>query len=184
MSHSFEITYKWEKRSEPYRFAEEDYVDATMLFMCFRRFLALYDGTFLVRINELDLHFDLEPDFSTIFEELPDALEALTANTDSPAELHFFEQATDLIFWLERLADTISIRMGKGPSVGRRFDNLPESVFFVPANVFLKEWVQFANAVLNALVGLMPDLTGDQSYREYRDRILALEKLSDPGCSA
>jgi hypothetical protein len=176
MSNSFKITYKWEKRSEPYRFDEEDYIDWTRLFTCLRRFLALYDGTFRVRINEFDLHFDLEPDFSTIFEELPDVLETLKANTDSPAELHLFEQGTDLIFWLERQADTISIRMEKGPSVGSRFADLPESVFSVPANVFLKEWIRFTKAVLDALVELQPDLTGDESYQEYRNRLLAVEK--------
>src|SRR5919109_1278575 len=98
MSNSFKITYSWEKRSEPYGFDEENYIDWSMLFSCLRRFLALYDGTFLVRINEFDLHFDLEPDLSTIFEELPGVLETLTANTDSPVELHLFEQGTDLIF--------------------------------------------------------------------------------------
>ena len=175
MSNSFKITCKWEKRSEPYRFDEEDYIDWTMLFMSLRRFLALYDGPFLIRINEFDLDFDLEPDLSTIFEELPDVLEALSTNTDSPVELHFFEQGTDLIFWLERQADTISIRFVKGPSVGRRFADLPESLHSIPANIFLNEWVRFANAVLDALVELQPDLTGDQSYLEYRDRLQALK---------
>jgi hypothetical protein len=176
MSNSFKITYKWEKQSEPYPFDEEDYIDWTMLFICLERFLALYEGTFVVRINELDLLFDLDPDFSIIFEELPDVLEALMANTDSPVELYFAEQGTDLKFRLERQADTISIRMEKGLSAGSRFANLPESVFSVPANVFLKEWVRFTKAVLDALVELQPDLAGEDSCQKYRDRLLALEK--------
>jgi hypothetical protein len=177
MSNAFKITYKWEKRSDPYSFYEEDFVDYTVLFTCLRRFLALYDGTFVVRISELDLHFDLEPDFSIIFEELPDALEALLLNTDSPVELYFAEQGTDLKFLLERQADTISIRFVKGLTVGWEFESLPESVFSVSANVFLSEWVRFAQAVLDALVALQPDLTNDQSYQEYRNRLLALQKI-------
>jgi hypothetical protein len=176
MSKSFKITYNWEKQSEPYPFDEEDYVDANVLFICLERFLALYEGTFLVRINEFDLHFDLDPDFSIIFEELPGVLQTLMSNTDSPVELYFAEQGTDLNFCLERQADTISIRFVKGLSVGEEYEDLPESVFSIPANVFLNEWVRFANAVLDALVALQPDLTGDQSYQEYRDRLLALEK--------
>jgi hypothetical protein len=175
MSNLFKITYKWEKRSEPYRFDEEDYVDITVVDLCLERFLSLYEGTFVVHINDFDLLFDLHSDFSIIFEELPEVLEALTANTDSPVELYFAEQGTELIFQLARQADTISIRFVKGPGVGRRFADLPESIDLIAANVFLSEWVRFTQAVLDALVALQPDLTSDQSYQEYRDRLVALE---------
>jgi hypothetical protein len=178
MSNSFKITYRWEKRSDPQYFDEEDFVDATVLYICLRRFLALYEGTFLIRINEFDLHFYLRPDLSTIFEELPDVLEALTANTDSPVRLYFFEQGTELSFWLERQADTIHIRMvDELRGNDKRDTELPTSVMSVPANVFLNEWARFVNAVLDALVALQPDLAGDQSYQEYRDRLLALERV-------
>jgi hypothetical protein len=177
MSNSFKITYNWEKRSEPYDFDEEDYLDATVLFICLERFLALYDGTFLVRINEFDLLFYLDPDLSTIFEKLPDVLEALKADTDSPVRLHFFEQSAELSFWMERQADKINIRLvDELRGSDKPSTELPTSVFSVPANVFLNEWVRFVNAVLDALIGLQPDLTGDQSYQEYRDRLLALER--------
>jgi hypothetical protein len=176
MSNSVKITYNWEKRSEPYRFDEEDFSDITVVALCLERFLALYEGTFLVRINEFDLNFYLNPDLSTIFEELPDVLETLMSNTDSPVGLHFFEQGTELSFWMERHADTINIRIVDDLIDGKRSTNLPASVLPIPANVFLNEWVRFANAVLDALIALQPDLTGDQSYQEYRDRLLVLER--------
>ena len=150
----------------------------TPLVLCLERFLAIYQGQFVVHINGLDLHFDLRPDLSTVFEELPDVLEALTSDTDSPVELHFFEQGTDLAFWLERHANTISIRFTKGSSVGRRFVDLPEATFFVPANVFLDEWIRVAQAVLDALLALQPDLASDESYQEYRNRLLDLQSVS------
>jgi hypothetical protein len=176
MSDSFKIIYNWEKQNEPYRFDEEDFSDITVVALCLERFLSIYEGTFLVRINEFDLLFYLDPDLSTIFEELPGVLEALTANTDSPVELRFFEQGTELSFWMERQADSINFRIVDELIDGKRSTELPVSVLPIQANVFLNEWVRFANAVLDALVELQPDLTGDQSYLEYRDRLLALEK--------
>jgi len=178
MNDSFKITYSWEKQSTPSRFEAEDYVDVTPLVLCLERFLAIYEGQFVVHINDLDLHFDLRPDLSTVFEELPEVLEALTSDTDSPVELHFFEQGTDLSFWLERHANTISIRFGKGPSVGKRFADLPEATFSVPANVFLDEWIRFVQAVLDALLALQPDLANDESYQEYRNRLLNLRSVN------
>jgi len=180
MDVSFKITYFWEKRSDPFHFEEQDYVDVTMLFLCLQRFLALFKGEFVARVGDLDLHFDLDPDLSTIFEELPETLESLASVTDSPVELRFFEQGTDVTFWLERLADTINVRFTTGPSVGGRFINLPKSAFQVPANAFLNEWVRFAQATLDALVDLQPDLADDESYKEYRGRLLALDSMSSP----
>jgi hypothetical protein len=68
------------KRSEPQHFDAEDFEDYTVLYICLRRFLALYEGKFLVRINEFDLLFYLDPDLSIISEELPDVLETLMWN--------------------------------------------------------------------------------------------------------
>ena len=146
------------------------------LILCLERFLAIYAGQFVVSINDLGLHFDFRPDLSTVFEELPDVLEALTSDTDAPVELHFYEQGTDLAFWLERHANIISIRFTKGLSVGRRFVDLPEVTYSVPANVFLDEWIRFAQAVLDALLALQPDLASDESYQEYHNRLLTLQR--------
>lgn len=176
MSNSFKITYSWEKQNTPSRFEEEDYADVTALVLCLERFLAIYTGQFVVHINDLDLHFDLRPDLSTIFEELPDVLEALTSDTDAPVELYFFEQGTDLTFLLERHANKVSIRFIKGPSVGRRFVDLPEETYSVPANEFLDEWIKFAQAVLDELLALQPDLVSDESYQEYHNRLLTLRR--------
>ena len=177
MSESFKITYSWEKQSTPSRFEEGDFVDVNALVLSLERFLAIYAGQFVVSIDDLDLQFELRPDLSTVFEELPDVLEALTSDTDAPVELYFFEQGTDLAFLLERHANTISIRFTKGPSVGRRFDDLPEATFSVPSKVFLAEWSRLAQAVLDALRDLQPDLASDQSYQEYRNRLRALESV-------
>ena len=175
MSVSFKIEYSWEKQSTPSRFVEGDFVDVNALVLCLERFLAIYAGQFVVSINDLDLQFDLRPDLSTVFEELPDVTGVLTSDTDAPVELYFFEQGTDLALLLERHANTISIRFTKGPSVGRRFVDLPETTFSVPAKVFLTEWSGFAQAALDALLDLQPDLASDESYQEYRNRLLALQ---------
>jgi len=153
-------------------------VDVNALVLCLERFLAIYTGQFAVHINDLDLHFDLRPDLSTIFEELPDVLKALTSDTEAPVELYFYEQGTDLTFWLERQANTISIRFTKGPSVGKQFADLPEATFSVPANEFLDEWIRFAQAVLDVLLALQTDLASDESYQEYRNRLLNLQSVN------
>lgn len=175
MSDLFKVTYYWEKRATRLDFDEGNYADATELFLGLERFLATNQGHFVVYVDDFDLHFDLDPDLSTIFEELPEVLGDLTAETELPVELHFYEQGTDLIFLLERKGDTITIRFAKGPSVGKRFAHVPERTLAVPADVFIDQWVRFAQAILEGLVTLQPELKNDQSYQAYSGRVDLLQ---------
>lgn len=178
MSVLFKITYSWEKRSVPQRFDEDDYVDLAAVVLSLEHFVAIYQGQFVVHIHDNDLLFDLRPDLTTIFEELPNVLEALTTKTKVPVKLHFYEQGTDLTFLLERQEDTIFIRFVKGPSVGKQFVNLPETTFSVHADLFLHEWVYFVRAVLKALITLQPELETEESYQQYLKRIIVIQNGS------
>jgi hypothetical protein len=174
----FKITYSWEKRPDPEDFSENDYVDWSKIFQCLRRFLAFYKGEFVVHIGDLELYFDLDPDLSTIFEALPEVLESLTSDTVSLVVLDFFEQGTDIAFLLERHGETITLRFEKGLSVGYQFRGLPDTSFALSAITFLAEWIHFAEAILDALVALQPDIVNDESYRQYSARLIAAKPSS------
>jgi hypothetical protein len=174
MSTSFEIEYWWTERRVPLPFTSEDYVDATALFLGLEHFLSRYQGEFVIHIDDLELRFELDPDLSTVFEEIPAVLQKLHSENRSPVELYFFEQGTDLILLLERQEDAINIHFQKGLATGQRFTYLPDSGFSVLADLFLKEWIQFTQVVLDALVSLEPGLTDEEGYQEYRARLLAL----------
>ena len=175
MSAVFKITYSWQKRREPLPFGEDDYVDASPLSLALQHFLANWEGGFVVQIDDTKLRFDLRPDLSTVFQEIPDVLKKLTLASAAPAELYFFEQGTDLTLLLERRESVIIIQFAKGPSAGNRFSDLPGTRFTAPADLFFIEWIRFAQAVLDHLTGLLPDLVNEESCRDYRASLRALE---------
>ncbi len=144
---------------------------ASPLFVALRHFLALYEGEFVVRVGDLHLRFDLRPDLSTVFEDLPGVLTALAADTAAAEELYFFEQGTDVAFLLERKGEVVTIRFRRGLTAGWEFDDLPEGPLAVAAGQFIGEWVLLARRVLQALVALEPGLDGDDSYRRYRGQL-------------
>lgn len=174
MNDLFKITYFCEERGTPFHFDMEDYADVSPLYLCMERFLSAYQGEFVLKIGDIDLTFEFRPDLSTIFDELPNALETLTSETASPVELYFFEQGTDLTLWIERHLDIISLSFEKGPAVGKRFTDLTEERFSVPSHVFLSEWIRFAQSVLELLSNFQPDIANDESYQEYRNRLMSL----------
>lgn len=167
MNNIFKIQYLYQKRSKAQYFEEEDYVDASPIFLCLEHFLAIYEGKFILQLGEFDLSFDLDPDLSTIFLELPDVLMSLTMEQEAPTELYFYEEGTDLNLLLERKADTITIRAIPGLMVGKQFKNLPESALSVPAEMFLEEWRDFLTVILEGLIEFNPALEKDRSYQEY-----------------
>jgi hypothetical protein len=171
----FKITCSWTKHSQSFVFLEEEYEDVTPLFLALEHFLSVYEGKFVLQVGDLSLYFDLRPDLSTIFEDVLDVLESLTQETQTPAKIYFYEQGTDITLLLLRAGTTITIELVKGPSVGKQFAQLPDTPLSVWADMFLKEWVQFLQTVLNALVALQPELVNDESYQEYFDRLVCLE---------
>jgi hypothetical protein len=173
---TIKITYSWKKRTIPNRFDEDDYADVTELFIGLRRFIALYDGHFVLHIAGYDLHFDFSPDLSTVFEELPVILESLTKPTREPVSLDFFEQGTDITLIMQRKGEDIHISFSGGDYMGDRFRDLPAGPIVVSAKEFLSEWLRFLHAVLAALVDVNPHLRTDQSYREYVDHLNKIER--------
>ena len=175
MNENFKIVYQWEKRTQSLPFSEDDYVDATKLFLSLRHFLSDFQGKFTLHVGRLELDFDIGPDLSTVFEELPSVLEQLTTETQTPVELYFFEQGTDLMFLLQRQGEIISLWIEKKSSVGVRFANIPNRVVSISATDFLKEWIQFIKAVLNSLLDLDPTLMNDESYQMYLKRLFQIQ---------
>jgi len=166
----FDVTKSWSAREHAQPFSPEDYEDATGLFVALRRFLATYTGEFVLQIDQYRLKFDLDPDLSTIFEELPDTLKRLTQR-GATAELFFFEQGTDVRLLFERQDGTIRIQVEKGQYAGRQFLAIPHTPFVVPARAFLKAWGAFAHAVLDTLKQSEPGLVNDKSFQKYKDSI-------------
>ena len=102
---TFDIQCKEPTKSWP--FEEDDVVDATKLQFALLKFARSQNRYWSVLINELELLFQYNPDLTTIFDEIPDVLEELLRNGQTPAELYFFEQGTDLSLWFSRDEDTI-----------------------------------------------------------------------------
>lgn len=174
MSKLFEITYSWKPRTPAQPFDEEDYQDASRLFLALRRFLARMEGQFLMRLGATALVFDLDPDLSTVFEELPGVLEALAGEAGVAVELSFFEQGTDLTLVLQRRGGDIEIRFQSGPSTGRRYADAPADPVLVSAPRFLEAWRALLGDVLGALRAVDPGLRNDQGYQDYVAKLAAI----------
>jgi len=179
MNNSFKIQYFKPRRNdtmlEPLDFSEDEYVDASLIFLSLEHFLATYQGTFILKVGDFDLCFDLDPDLSTIFEDIPDVLMSLATAKESAEELYFYEQGTDLNLLLERKASEITISFVKGLMVGQRFENLPENALSIPASMFFDEWSHFLHLILADLIEFNPSLQNDKSYIEYYSRLLAVD---------
>ena len=105
MTNTFKINYLWTQQNDPWLSEEEEFTDVSPLFLSLQQFLSLHEGTFQVQIDNLSIPFDLDPDLSTIFEEIPEVLEHLITESNLPTELDFFEQGTALCWKLERDGD-------------------------------------------------------------------------------
>ncbi len=173
MSQTFEISYWWEKLSEPDYFVEM--VDTTRVSVALDYFLSIYEGQFAIRIQGHEACFDLRPDLSTIFKDIPLVLEKLTTDTESPVEFDFFEQGTDVGMLMERQGTQITVRFETAPGSGQRFKFLPDTRIPVPADEFIGQWLQFIRSVLDALVNLQPALVNDESYQKYRSQLDVVE---------
>lgn len=166
MTNTFKISYSWKQQNDPW-LHEEEFIDVSPLFLSLQRFLSLYEGTFQVQVDDLSILFDLDPDLSTIFNEIPVVLEHLATETQSQIELDFFEQGTDLCWKLERDGDKISVRFIKGSEAGVPYRNLPDETFWLDAHVFITEWSNFIQSLLIVLTELQPNLIKEESYQEY-----------------
>ncbi|APR87175.1 hypothetical protein A7982_12524 [Minicystis rosea] len=175
MSESFEISYAWKQRAEPWK--PFQYAGGARVINALMRFEALYEGNFTVRVAQFEAVFDLCEDLSLIFEDLPNRLTSLLVDTEEPVTIELQEQEIDAAFWLERRADLVlvELRVGTAPPGLQGF---PQRVFPVAAGQFLGEWARFLFAILDVLVEIEPDLAGEESYLAYRRRVVAIESAS------
>lgn len=169
------ISFSFSRLREPLTFNPEDYAEWGPLFQSLRHFLSYYQGEFELQIADRCLHFEFDPDLSTIFEDLPSVLDRLTTDTTEPVYLDFFEQGTDLMLLLERRGVAVTIRFYIGDDAGRQFRDLPEFGFEVRATEFLVEWCRFAKAILAALGELQPEVTSTSEFQDYSAHLAAIE---------
>jgi len=166
---SFEIIWSFGPRREPWRFSEDDFVDATELFIALQRFVANVEGRFTLRLDRVEIHLDFSPDLATVFEELPDLLEAVRAGTK--ADFHFFEEGSDLRLNVEP-GEPLTIRIATGRGSRSSFSEWPRSVFQVDRELFVAEWASFLRSLLHAIVDY--GCPNDGSFERYWDRLLKL----------
>jgi hypothetical protein len=164
----FRIDHHWspEAAGEP-----EPVRDPSPLWRAMRRFIGTRRGGFTLHVGALPLAFDLAPDLSTIFAELPGVLEHLASGAPGPVELDFFEPGSGLALELERDCDAIRIRPRRGDGIGARFRGLAEDEHRVPAREFLCAWGAFLGAVLDALAADDATLSAGPELGAYRRRI-------------
>jgi hypothetical protein len=80
----------------------------------------------------------------------------------------------ELGLYLNRRGDTIRITFLEGS----RKTEISSSAYEVDARQFLREWVRFLKAVLDAMAHFQPEIVGDASYREYRATLELVEKYA------
>lgn len=174
MSKLFDISYRRQPRAVPRPFDEDDFADASRMFLALRRLLAREDGRFEIRVGSVILPFDFDPDLSTVFEDLPDVLITLKEEEGTPVELYFFEQGTDLTFTMARRKNEVELAVHPGSSTGTRYAKVSNEPVTVSLTQFLHAWARFLDDVLAALRQVDPGIERDEGYREYAARIKAL----------
>jgi hypothetical protein len=173
MISEFEIAYSQKRRAEPCGFSREYYLDAPPVQVGLAYFTSAYDGVFTLHFDNLSLDFDFDPDLNVLFFFIPVALEKLLTRNEEPQDIYFCQHGTEVKLFLQAAGEAVALSFEKGNS---RFPPIPhDTPIFVSLVAFVAEWVQFTGAVLEAIKTLKPELEGDQSYQEYKMRLLGIE---------
>ena len=172
----FNITWSLRDRRDPNPVSEGDFVGASDVFVALQQFLGVKEGEFTVRIGAAALRFSLDPDLSTIFEELPGVLDALTQDVTPVLKLNFFEQGTDFVLEFERKRKAITVRLLAGDDASEVLRAVNETTLVVDATQFLKQWTTFTRAMLTALTLFKRGLLLAKSYRSYVRRLSRVEE--------
>lgn len=122
-------------------------------------------------MHDVIVRCDLDPDLSTVFEDLLGILTSLCQDIPHEVELAFYEQGTDLTLWLQRHGADLYIRFAVGDQAGTAFQKLPAIPTCVPATMFLDAWQNFLRDVLTMLTTLEPALAQEPGYQAYRAQI-------------
>jgi hypothetical protein len=171
----FRITWHVERRRETLLEPGDELADASDVFLSLRRFLRAYQGVFTIWVGAVGAGFDLDPDLSTVFEDLPGVLEALAQDVSPAVLLHFFEQGTDLTVELER-RNSVRVRFLKGAYAGRRFDDLSSDACSVRPGEFFSEWLHFLRDIVDRVVRFDPATAG--SFDSYGRRLVAIARMT------
>lgn len=167
--HDFNISYKWVRRASPG--VSLGFLEASPAFKAFRRFVVSHDGEFCVRVGEHEATLTLDPDLSTVFRELPTALEGLLPGAHEPVDLDFFEEGTSMGMHMSRDGDDVVIHFETAPGTGPHLRALPARPLRVRARAFLTAWTDFVLAVLAAIAREEPGIEVEESFVRYRGRI-------------
>lgn len=168
MISSFDIRLTLTRRATFKPFDASDYEDASEMFLALSAFLGEYEGNFEVRIDTSRLHFDIEPDLSSVFEDLPLELVNLRELDGAEAEIYFFEQGTDIRISMQRQGEAVRLQVEKGRYVSVANRPFPDNAFFVELNGFLACWTQFLQSVLDLLKKGRRYVLSAESYKEYQ----------------
>ena len=166
---NFVITHRWCTRPQAAPLVEEYLEDHDPVWVALQRFNAASEGEFTVPLDPEPLTLLLS-DLSIVFQRLPGWLGGL-AHGDSEAELTFASQGTELKLIAKRSKDRITLSarsIAPDRPLPARYGPVT-----VPASSFVKGWVDFIVALLDALVVTDPALENDPSYRRYRSAIEA-----------
>jgi hypothetical protein len=165
----FTISHRLTKRDRPYGVNEERIAGAPLLWAALQRFIATYQGIFVVPApgGELELWFDY--DLSHTFDDLPGWLNQLARKPRTDAELVFGSQGPELKLVATRDGDRITLRAVS--IAGGQASPSNTLALLVPAGRFFSEWKRFLSAVLDALEEFEPKLSNDVEFLSYRDAL-------------
>lgn len=165
----FSIEYWWKERESLEPLGDHSAWPSVM--QALFAFLARNKGGFRIKVRGVEATFELMPDLSTIFSELPHALATLKSCENILVELDMFEQGTDVGIVLRRQADQISVRFETAPGSGAPYQLLGNEASSIAANVFFYQWQRFLLAILDAMREVAPEHSKDESFVAYRATI-------------
>jgi len=134
-------------------------------------FAANHNHYWSMFINGLELPFEFNPDLTTIFDDIPDVLEALLQDGKEAIELYFFEQGTNLSLRFRRDGEKIFVEFKDVETSGKRFRQLPTEPQAISAFDFHSAWFLFLDKLLKTLIQRNPRLAYERSYLDYIYRV-------------
>ncbi|MBK8209065.1 MAG: hypothetical protein IPK78_03065 [Rhodospirillales bacterium] len=145
------------------------------MFVEIKKLCAHYEGQFTIKIGEYALEFDLDPDITTIIDDIFSTLEHIQTAEKCAAEIYFFEQGSDTNIVINKdVPDTLSLRVRKGEYVSKVNSMFPETTFEVKLSAFIQEWAQLITIILDLAIKDTPNLARESFFADYKRRLADL----------
>jgi hypothetical protein len=173
----FSIEYWWEKQDTPDQLG--DHSEWPVVMQALFAFLTDNKGGFRIKAGAWAATFELMPDLSSIFADLPHVLGTLQQQDGVSVELDMFAQGTDVGIAMRRQGDEILMRFETAPGSGEPYQLLDDEELAVSAPVFLLQWQRFVLAILDAMSKTDPSACEDESFIAYRDTIRGLTMVDE-----